>query len=74
MTDQAARVTAYNVFIMVNMDSTVAAAARQPAADRPVVSHRSALLVLTAGGLSVFAIWQFTGVEHYLSALGSFCM
>jgi hypothetical protein len=39
-----------------------------------VVSHRAVLLVLGVGGLSAFAVWQFTGIEHYLNALGSFCM
>jgi hypothetical protein len=32
------------------------------------------LLVLGVGGLSAFAVWQFTGIEHYLNALGGFCM
>jgi len=64
---------AYNAE-MVDPDSAMAAAARQPAADRPVVSHRAALLVLAVGGFAVFAIWQFTGVEHYLDSLAGFCM
>ncbi len=60
---------------MAHPDSALCATARQPdPRDSPVVSHRAVLLVLGVGGLLAFAVWQFTGIEHYLNALGGFCM
>ncbi|MCA3071201.1 MAG: hypothetical protein ING77_16430 [Rhodocyclaceae bacterium] len=40
----------------------------------PVVPHRTALLVLAAGGLIAFAAWQVTGVAMFLEALGGTCL
>lgn len=40
----------------------------------PVVPHRTALLVLAAGGLMAFAAWQVTGVAMFLEALGGTCL
>jgi len=42
--------------------------------ERPLVPHSVVWLTLAGAGLIVFWIWQSTGIEHYLTALGSFCL
>jgi hypothetical protein len=37
-------------------------------------SHRAAIFWLAVAGLAVFGLWQSTGVEAYLNALGGFCL
>ena len=40
----------------------------------PMLSHGATLTALAIGGLGVFAVWQWTGIEHYINALGGFCL
>lgn len=42
--------------------------------ERPLVPHRVVWLTLVGAGLIVFWIWQSTGIELYLTSLGSFCL
>jgi hypothetical protein len=53
---------------------TCCAAAIAERPDGVDLSHRQILLALAAAGLTVFAVWQVTGIEHYLTSLGGYCL
>jgi hypothetical protein len=50
------------------------ALSRRPDSGLPMLSHGATLTALAIGGLGVFAVWQWTGIEHYINALGGFCL